>query len=408
MATPPTQLPSPDGTARMHSGNSTLSYPQPLAASGAYPIEFSGSGSEYFRIWIVNLLLILVTLGIYLPWAKVRKLKYFYGNTRIDSDALDFHGDAQKMLRGSLVAGVFFAVYSTAAAFSPWAGLVAGLAFVAIWPVLYRASLKFRLHNTSWRGIRLHLAPSSLQEVYWAVLPPNLLLIVPLALMGFQDGDTPLQGSSQAAMNIVLVLFGVLFVLSLPYFLWRINRYRVAHSAWGPMRMEFRSGYKDMYVVVFKTLFMALLLLAAFVAAALILVPGVFALGKGTGFKGGLALIPLFIAFVVCMNILPRSYLGAHTQNLVWSRTGNSHMRFKSDLQSVPYMLLQLKNYVLIAITLGLYWPFAVVASLRMQIEAISLQTRVDLASLTDTARRADTDAVGDMAADMFDMELGI
>ena len=33
-------------------------------------LVFTGSGSEYFRIWIVNLLLMFVTLGIYFPWAK--------------------------------------------------------------------------------------------------------------------------------------------------------------------------------------------------------------------------------------------------------------------------------------------------------------------------------------------------
>ncbi|MGH8034242.1 MAG: DUF898 family protein, partial [Lysobacterales bacterium] len=34
-----------------------------------FRIEFTGSGSEYFRIWVVNLLLLLVTFGIYYPWA---------------------------------------------------------------------------------------------------------------------------------------------------------------------------------------------------------------------------------------------------------------------------------------------------------------------------------------------------
>ena len=49
--------------------------------STAEPLRFTGSGSEYFRIWIVNVLLTIVTLGFYSPWAKVRRLKYFYGNT---------------------------------------------------------------------------------------------------------------------------------------------------------------------------------------------------------------------------------------------------------------------------------------------------------------------------------------
>ena len=47
-------------------------------------IRFTGSGSEYFRIWAVNLLLILVTLGLYLPFAKARRIRYFYANTLVD------------------------------------------------------------------------------------------------------------------------------------------------------------------------------------------------------------------------------------------------------------------------------------------------------------------------------------
>jgi uncharacterized membrane protein YjgN (DUF898 family) len=52
----------------------------PLRAVSLHTIQFTGSGSAYFRIWVVNLLLTVVTLGLYHPWAKVRKLQYFYGN----------------------------------------------------------------------------------------------------------------------------------------------------------------------------------------------------------------------------------------------------------------------------------------------------------------------------------------
>ncbi|MEG1325563.1 MAG: DUF898 family protein, partial [Janthinobacterium sp.] len=46
-------------------------------------ITFSATGSEYFRIWIVNLLLSIVTLGIYSAWAKVRRNRYFYSSTHL-------------------------------------------------------------------------------------------------------------------------------------------------------------------------------------------------------------------------------------------------------------------------------------------------------------------------------------
>ena len=117
----------------------------------SYPvhIRFTGSGSEYFGIWIVNLLLMLVTLGLYYPWAKVRRLKYFYGNTLVDGSALDFHGSPKRMLRGTLLVVVLLVLYSVAGNVSPMAGLVAIVAVAAIAPALVRAAMRFRLSHTS-------------------------------------------------------------------------------------------------------------------------------------------------------------------------------------------------------------------------------------------------------------------
>jgi uncharacterized membrane protein YjgN (DUF898 family) len=115
-------------------------------------IKFTGSGSEYFRIWIVNLLLTLVTFGLYYPWAKVRKLRYFYGNTVVGEHPLDFHGDPKRMLRGFVWVGGLLLLYSIAGKLSPSAGLVALVIVALVWPALFRASQQFRMANTSWRG----------------------------------------------------------------------------------------------------------------------------------------------------------------------------------------------------------------------------------------------------------------
>ena len=48
-----------------------------------HQIEFEGKGGEYFRIWIVNVLLSIVTLGIYSAWATVRTRRYFYANVKL-------------------------------------------------------------------------------------------------------------------------------------------------------------------------------------------------------------------------------------------------------------------------------------------------------------------------------------
>ncbi len=46
---------------------------------------FTGKASEYFKIWIVNGLLTVLTLGIYSAWAKVRTNRYMYGNLYLDN-----------------------------------------------------------------------------------------------------------------------------------------------------------------------------------------------------------------------------------------------------------------------------------------------------------------------------------
>src|SRR5437868_2663286 len=154
-------------------------------------IRFTGSGSEYFRIWIVNLLLTIVTLSLYHPWAKVRRLRYFYGNTLVDGHALDFHGNPWKMLRGYLLVGAMVLLYSLAGKFSPVAGLVAFLIVAAIWPALFKASLQFRLANTSWRGLRFRFKGDT-PSAYRAMLPlflPGLAVLV--MVLGVPDPQHP-------------------------------------------------------------------------------------------------------------------------------------------------------------------------------------------------------------------------
>ena len=105
-------------------------------------IRFTGSGSEYFRIWVVNLLLIVVTLGLYLPFAKARRIRYFHANTWVDGQALSFHGDPWKMFRGFILLVLLMAVYSVAGRISPYAAFLAFLVLCAVWPALWRASMQ--------------------------------------------------------------------------------------------------------------------------------------------------------------------------------------------------------------------------------------------------------------------------
>jgi len=373
------------------------------AQTHAYALRFTASGSEYFRIWIVNLLLIAVTFGIYWPWAKARKLQYFYSNTLLDGHSLDFHGDPLRMLRGMLVAAAFFFVYSVAGSVSGMAAFVAAMAFLALWPLMVRASLRFRLANTSWRGLRLRFT-GGVAEVYAAVLPPMALVVVPLSLMGLLAGDEARKrGALPGVAGIAIGLGFGLFALASPYFFWRLKRYQHSNYALGALVTGLRAGPLSLYGIVFKTF--GVLLLGMGVAAVGGFVIGLAGAGLGRGMLAVLAALG-FIGGVLFFNIVPKAYAVTRLQNLLWTQTGNQQLRFRSALAFGPYARLQLRNFVLIAITLGFYWPFAVVANLRARLEAVTLHTRLELDQLAGNLS-AEPEATGDAAADLFGVDVG-
>lgn len=139
-----------------------------LAASDASRprFEFTGSGSEYFRIWIVNVLLTIVTLGIYSAWAKVRRLRYFYNNTRFAGSNFDFHGSPVAILKGRLIAVLLIALINV-----PLLGLVVLLVYFCALPWLLYRSMRFHLGNTTWRNVRFAFVGDA-AGIYKALLVP--------------------------------------------------------------------------------------------------------------------------------------------------------------------------------------------------------------------------------------------
>ncbi|MGH8445863.1 MAG: YjgN family protein, partial [Solimonas sp.] len=126
--------------------------PPPLHSVETF--RFNGSGGEYFGIWIVNLLLTLLTLGLYSPWAKVRRLQYFYRNTELAGSSFEYHGRPLAILRGRLIAFGLLLVYHFATTYISIWTLVALAVLGLVLPWLLRNALRFRAHYSSYRGLR--------------------------------------------------------------------------------------------------------------------------------------------------------------------------------------------------------------------------------------------------------------
>lgn len=115
--------------------------------------EFRGTAREWFGIWIVNLLLSVLTLGIYSAWAKVRSKKYFYQNTWVAGRNFDYHATGKQILIGRLIVIAALFAYGLAAAFSPPLAVVIILAIFVCMPILIVRSAKFNARNSSWGNV---------------------------------------------------------------------------------------------------------------------------------------------------------------------------------------------------------------------------------------------------------------
>ena len=125
-----------------------------------YKLHFWGEGSQFFSIIIVNWLLTIVTLGIYYPWARAKKLKYLFGSTALNDDRFSFHGTGKEMFIGMVkLIVVLFATSGIIIAFYlihlPGLGIILFyLLLLLVVPLAIHGSFRYRMSRTSLRGIR--------------------------------------------------------------------------------------------------------------------------------------------------------------------------------------------------------------------------------------------------------------
>ncbi len=380
---------------------------QPEGAPQRLPLRFTGSGSEYFRIWIVNLLLTLLTLGLYYPWAKVRRLRYFHGNTLVGEHPFGFHAQPRKMLRGYLLVVLLLVLYSGAGHFSPTAGLLAFVIVAAVWPALLKSSMQFRLANTSWRGLRFRFR-GTLRGAYAAWLPffvPGLVIVA--ALTAVPDQQQPPAWYGFLTIGVMLAFFA--FV---PWWWWRLKKYQHDHYAYAGEQTSLRTGVGSFYGVFAETagIGAAAMTLAVVVAfgALMLSLGGLASLRKDNITLAAVIGVATVFLAMLGAQLVPRPYFAAKMQNLLWRRTASDAVAFESSLRVAPLLGLTLKNWLLIVLTLGLYWPFAAVATQRLKIEAITLLLSVDPQRLIEQARSGEGEAAGDAAGDLFGMDFGL
>jgi uncharacterized membrane protein YjgN (DUF898 family) len=164
-------------------------------------------------------------------------------------------------------------------------------------------------------------------------------------------------------------------LLALPLFCGAYFHYRQRRVVLGPLRLLWKASHVAMLLLWARTAAWSVLV------SALVMGLGAVALGAllrmhGAPRAGLLWGLAALLLTAVLVAVLP--YVQARLQNLVWNKTGNRALRFRSRLSVKDYVVLQVRHAVLLVLTLGLYWPWAVVASRRMRTQALTVWARVD------------------------------
>ncbi len=355
--------------------------------------SFTGSGKEYFRIWVVNLFLTCATLGIYSAWAKVRRLQYFDRNTQLAGAVFDFSGDPKAILRGRVLALVFLAAYNYAFGFSLMVGAIVFTGLLVTLPLMMRGALRFRLHNTRYRGLRFgfHGTPAS---AYHSYLPFMVMIMLPSVLLAFQ------------VHKAWLVLAGLLYLMWPPAH-GLIKEYQHRHIAYGNSSASYdlvstRFYYPYFISALIMVCMVVLVLVSSFVISGLVKF-----LSGTSGVKSAEAIsIFALVSLVIYLTyLLTLGYLHVRLTNLVWSNTHFPGVKIRSELRLWPFYKIQIVNTVLTVLTVGLYRPFAVVRMIQYRLSCMSLETDGSFDSIISEAASKGS-AGADGVADFFGVDL--
>lgn len=354
-----------------------------MSAVRRLPFEFKGSGTQYFGIWIVNLLLIILTLGIYLPWAKVRKLKFFYGHTELEGQRFDYTGDAWAIFKGRAIALGVLMVLNILEAINPAFLLFTFVVLMVAMPWLVRQTMRFKAHNARYRNIRFKFN-GNFWNAFW--------IYIPLAI-------------------ISIIIFPLL-----PYFVYCHKRYLHENLSFGGHKFKFKARIRDFYYVFIEALLLTLFLGAVAYTAIMLLAPNALdqlsridmgGQADADMIAGILPVIFIFLGFLFLMQFTTFVYLSTKITNLCWGYTSIGRNPARSNMNVWMMGWIFFSNNLLIAVTFGLFTPWAQVRAAKYRIESMAIMAVDDVDAFMGEAQNQ-VAALGEEAADVLDLDISL
>ena len=352
--------------------------------------EFKGNGKEFFRIWIVNIALTILTLGIYSAWAKVRTNRYMYANTYLNGSNFEYNADPKRILIGRIIVvsiyALFVLFYQQLMLFKIASGI--GLAVFIAMPWLIRQAVSFKLRNTSYRHVPFRYK-GNISEFYAFFLIHSLLNIFTLFLI-------------------------------FPYSYIEFKKLVLNHSYYGQGRFNFSGKTGKAYGIYFKLfLWNMVLLLGVSMMLGLIYSTGVSLL-EAWGISitiadikenfspevltvlGSLSLLGVYLAVISWQ----KAFADAYFSNFVRNKTMLDEAHFKGDLYPFSLAFIGLTNILAVVFSLGLLYPWAKIRYLRYKLEHTYFICQNYDQFESEGYEKGST--IGEEMVDFFDIDIGL
>ena len=320
------------------------------------PVAFHGKGGEYFGIWIVNIALTVLTLGIYSAWAKVRNKRYFYGNTEIAGASFEYLATGGKILKGRLIAVAFFIALNMVANLAPLGFFFVFLAaFVLALPWLVNAGLRFNARYSAYRGVRFRFTGT-----YWGAC--KAFLLYPL---------------------LAMITLGIM----LPHAAHYSARYIVSHHGYGNKAFEFDATVKQYQAVIYG--------LVIGMVASMALIAVAFSLGSIA-----LAVVGYFAIYGISLAFKPMLF------NVYWGGVNFRNNRFDANMPVGRFIWVFISNSIVVALTLGLAYPWSLVRLARLNANSLAFLDAGNLGTIA-ASQAKEQSALGEELGEVYDVDVG-
>ena len=389
-------------------------------------IQFKGDGSEYFKIWIVNVLLCIVTIGIYYPWAKVRTRRYFYANTEYADRYFDYHATGRQLFLGYLIGVLILLALQVVGSVLPTVGVILPIILFAFIPWIIWRSLKFNMRMTSFSNVRFSFI-GNLKPAYiiYMLIPILGYAAVALLVFGSLVPMTSLDEGSDLSFAFILFAVGIIAAIAIGIFVTglftkKAAEYQIGQTKFGQglffininTEKFIKIQLKKMLIII-GCLFVLLILSGLIFASTL---SGGFNLGSISSDIESADANPLFVVgflvmyfgFIATFLFATAYSFSRQRQYLFENTTLDRAITFKSTVSAKGYFYVLATNMLLVLFTAGLALPWAKVRVARYiadnsWIEALDIDINSYL-----TQKEQEQSAIGEEIGDVLDIDIDI